>query len=295
MPRPRTSKASVGLSEDHVERHVLLGGALEAGLEVPGRHVLAVLARARRVVDPELHGERRAPRPSDARARPGCSGSRHRVADLDALHAGDGDHVAGLDDGGLDAPHGLEDEGRGLTIPRLRVPSGRARAGTVPAGSVPDSRRPMAMRPTKRSTSTSQTGRATAAVGVALRRRDVLDDAVEDRQQVRLEVVRGGAGDALATRRVEDGEVQVVVVGAELDEEVVDEVQDLARARVAPVDLVDDDDRLAARAPGPCAARSASAASAPRRRPPAAARRRPCGARARPRRRSRRGRACRSG
>ena len=41
---------------------------------------------------------------------------------------------------------------------------------------------------------------------------------------------------------VEDGEVELMLVGVEVDEEVVDLVEDFLRARVGAVDLVDDDD-----------------------------------------------------
>ena len=77
-------------------------------------------------------------------------------------------------------------------------------------------------------------------------------------------------------------------------QQVVGLVHDLGDARVGAVDLVDaqDDRQLARRAP--CAARSGSAAAGPRRRRRAARRRRPWTGRARPRRRSRRGRGCRS-
>ena len=51
-----------------------------------------------------------------------------------------------------------------------------------------------------------------------------------------------GRGAELAVG-VEHGEVEHVLVGVEVDEEVVDLVEDFLRARVGAVDLVDDDDR----------------------------------------------------
>ena len=50
-------------------------------------------------------------------------------------------------------------------------------------------------------------------------------------------------GDALARVGVEHREVELGLVGVEIDEEVVDLVEHLGRARVLAVDLVDDDDR----------------------------------------------------
>ena len=72
---------------------------------------------------------------------------------------------------------------------------------------------------------------------------DGLDDLLEERLQV-------GAGDGEVLGRgadlavgVEHGEVEHVLVGVEVDEEVVDLVQNFLRARVGTVDLVDDDHR----------------------------------------------------
>ena len=109
-----------------------------------------------------------------------------------------------------------------------------------------------------------------------------------------------GPLDSLLERRptrfgvgVDDREVDLLGVGVEVDEQLVDLVDDLGDAGVGAVDLVDDEDHRQLSPPAPCAARSGSAAAAPRRRRPAAAPRRPSSGRARPRRRSRRGRACR--
>ena len=75
------------------------------------------------------------------------------------------------------------------------------------------------------------------------RGRDLLDDQVEQRLDVargRRRVVRGEP----ALARGEDvGEVELVLVGAELDEGVEDLVEDLVGPGVGAVDLVDDDDR----------------------------------------------------
>ena len=46
-----------------------------------------------------------------------------------------------------------------------------------------------------------------------------------------------------ARARVEDREVELLLVGVEVDEEVVDLVEHFLRPRVGPIDLVDDDER----------------------------------------------------
>ena len=79
--------------------------------------------------------------------------------------------------------------------------------------------------------------------GIEAGRRDRFQDRLEERLEggaLDLEIGRGRAG---ARVRVEDGELELVLRRLEVDEEVVDLVQHLGGPRVAPVDLVDDDDR----------------------------------------------------
>ena len=95
--------------------------------------------------------------------------------------------------------------------------------------------------------------------------------------------------------RVDDRELDLLLVGVEVEEQLVDLVDHLGDARVGPVHLVHAQHHRQPAPRAPCAARSASGAAAPRRRRRAASPRRPWSARAPPRRRSRRGRACRPG
>ena len=128
----------------------------------------------------------------------------------------------------------------------------------------------------------------------------VLGAGMRSTQQVhqRREVLGDGRPAPRATRSrpgvaVDDRELDLVLVGVEVEEQLVDLVDDLgdrARPGGRPCSRRGSP---GAGARAPCAARSASAAAAPRWRRRAAARRRPSSARARPRRRSRRGRACR--
>src|SRR5205823_8882240 len=79
--------------------------------------------------------------------------------------------------------------------------------------------------------------------GIEARRRYRLQDRLEERLErgaFDLQVAGGGARPRV---RVEDRELELVLRRLEVDEEVVDLVQDFRGARVAPVDLVDDDDR----------------------------------------------------
>ncbi len=72
-------------------------------------------------------------------------------------------------------------------------------------------------------------------VGVAARRRHVVDDRVEKRPQILADAVGIGRRRTDARVRVEDGKIELIFVRVEIDEEVVDLVQDLA-ARGRPGD-----------------------------------------------------------
>ncbi len=76
------------------------------------------------------------------------------------------------------------------------------------------------------------------------RRRDALEDEVEQGLQVRAERFRVGVERRAARLRVavDDGELDLALVGIEVEEELVDLVDDRLDPRVRPVDLVDDED-----------------------------------------------------
>ena len=82
-------------------------------------------------------------------------------------------------------------------------------------------------------------------VGVALRLRNGLEDQVEQRRQIGIVCRHADTahGATLAGHGRHDLEVDVVIAGIEVDEQLVDLVEHLFRACVAAVDLVDDDDR----------------------------------------------------
>src|SRR5262249_23246301 len=87
-------------------------------------------------------------------------------------------------------------------------------------------------------------------VGIALRRRDVFDDGVEEGLQVLGIIFGRHLGDAVAGYGVDDGKFELVFGGVEIDEEVVDLVEHFLNARVGAIDLIDDDDRLEMRFEG---------------------------------------------
>ena len=77
---------------------------------------------------------------------------------------------------------------------------------------------------------------------VVLRRRDPLDHQVEQRLQVGAVLALGQRGPAGPRVGVDDRELDLVVGGVEVEEELVDLVDDLGDAGVGAVDLVDDED-----------------------------------------------------
>ncbi len=79
-------------------------------------------------------------------------------------------------------------------------------------------------------------------LGIEAGRGDGVDQRLEERGQRLRIVVEGKLGDALAGVGVEDGEVELVLRGLEIDEEIVDLVEHLHGPGVLAVDLVDHDD-----------------------------------------------------
>ena len=78
--------------------------------------------------------------------------------------------------------------------------------------------------------------------------RHVADDGLEQRRQVAVADVVGEAGIAGAAAGVERREVELLVIGLEVEEQLEHFVEHFGGARVGAVDLVDDDDRLEAEA-----------------------------------------------
>ena len=79
-------------------------------------------------------------------------------------------------------------------------------------------------------------------LGVVRGRGDGGEERVDERPEVVRELVADEAGPTRACVRVDDGELDLRLVGVEVEEELVDLVHDLLWPGVVSVDLVDDED-----------------------------------------------------
>ena len=163
-------------------------------------------------------------------------------ADGDVLDAGEADDVAGGGVGDVDAAQALEGE----ELRHLRL--------LHPAVELADRNRIADFDPAVEHAPDGDASQVVAGVevghehlqrrlGIAPRRRHAVDDDVEERPQILARLVHFHARRPGPGAGVDDGEVDLLVVGVEIDEEVVDLVEDFLRPRVRPIDLVDDDDR----------------------------------------------------
>ena len=99
--------------------------------------------------------------------------------------------------------------------------------------------RPTATRPTKASASSVVTIICSGPSGSPCG-----DDRLHQRLEVRALIFHIVLRDAVAGRRVDDREVELIVIGIEFHEELEDFVVDIVHALVWLIDLVDDDDWL---------------------------------------------------
>ena len=219
---------------------VALGFAGESIADLARRDVFAFLPRERAVVDGEEHADRGL-FDRDGGERFAIVGVRDRIADLDLAHARDRAEVSGENFVGRLASERFEREellhalgfGRAVRSDDHDRHALLDSPGQDPADA--DSAHVVVV----------FEGRHLHTEGgfdVALGGVDFLDDEIEQGGDVGAVVVRVEAGVAVARRRVHRGELELLVVRLELEEELEDLVEDLVGAAVRPVDLVEDDE-----------------------------------------------------
>ncbi len=240
------------------KRDIALGLPIEPVANDAARHFVAFRAGEGAVVDGEGHRQgRRINRLGGERLH--FLRVAERVGDVELLQAGDGDDVARdrfVDRRALDAAEGqdfryaplLDQIAVAVEHFDRRVGLDRARedaAGDDPA---------------EVGIGLEQRAEHAEAAGADLRRADVLEHEIEQGRHVVLGALGSGGHPALLGGAVDDGEVELLVGGVERGEEIEHLVDDLARARVELVDLVDADDGSVVCGIGPSAASTSTIA-----------------------------------
>src|SRR5271157_4645229 len=205
------------------------------------RHPLALAPREGRGVDGEGHGDGGLV-DLDLGQRLRRFGAGDGLADGDALHAGDGEQVAGNSHGFVDALEPFERVELGdAGVVERAVALGDGHGVAISQGAIENAADGQAAQVI----AVIQVGHQHLehAIGIAHGRRNVLDDGVEERTQVVRRIVERTLGHAGFGDGVKHREIQLVFHRVEVDEQVVDLVEDFLHARVRPVDFVDDHNR----------------------------------------------------
>src|SRR5690606_22044634 len=226
------------------QRHVVQQLLVQAILDVAAGDELAFLAGERRVVDLEGHAHGRL---VDGQRRQGLDVVlvAQGVGDVQLVHTRYADDVTGSGFLHFDAlqtgvAHDLED----TAVALLAVGADGGHRAVGLDGAAGDA---------------ADAGHAEEAVVIQLgnlhleravevddRSRHVVDDGLEQGVHVVVHLLVIHAGDAVQGRGVDDREVQLLVGGTEVVEQVEDLVDDPVRTRARTVDLVDHDDRTQA-------------------------------------------------
>ena len=229
------------LGRENAQRDVSDELGLKAVLDLACGQLVAVSAGERSRVDADGHRERWFV-DGDHGQRPRIERVREGLADHHFGDAGDGDQVARPRLLGLDAVERLADE-----------QLGRLRARDRPVGAAPRKLLAAANRPLLHATEreAADVGRGVEVRDESLqrvailvdRRRDVLEDQLEQRREVGPESVRVGLERGTTRLRVavDDRKLDLALVRVEVEKKRVDLVDDVGDSRIGAVDLVDDE------------------------------------------------------
>ena len=215
--------------------------APQASLDLARGDELTVAPGEGAVVDREDHRERRFV-DRDGRQVEVVFGMAEPVADVDALEPGDRGDVARVHFFGGNARETLERIERAhrrgfraaVRRPVLQPVAHAHGAGAHPTD--PDPADELVI--VERYRLEERRSR-----GVVRRRGHMFENRVEQRIEVRAEVGGVERGRAGTSRSIHHGEIELLLVGVQLDEEVEHLVQHTVGARVRAIHLVDDDDR----------------------------------------------------
>ena len=203
---------------------------------------LAILTGERAIVDGELHLNRRRIN-RDVRQRGAQLGVAYGFTDEHFLEAGEADDVAGMRLLNLDALHALEVIDRGDLVLRDFTVAVAADGGIADFNFAFVN---FSERDTAEVIAVVQVGheQLKTFAGLRARRRDVLDDGVEERLHRAADVFEFDLGVAFLGGGVDEREIQLLIGGVERHEQFKDLVEHLLGLGVLAVNLVDDDDGL---------------------------------------------------
>ncbi len=227
------------LGVDHADRDVPDQLLVEPGLHLAGGELVTLLPGGWRGVDPDGHRQARLV-DDDRWQRPGVLDVGERLTDGDLRDARDGHDVAGADLVGVDALEGLGDVQLGdfdlldrpvelaprdlLALLEVAVPDAAQREAAHVGGRV--------------EVGDQRLERVVVLIG---RRGYTVDQHVHEGPQVVGEVIGGEARLPVTRDAVQDREVDLVLAGVKVEEQLEDLVDDLLHAGVRPVDLVHDE------------------------------------------------------
>ena len=243
LAAPLDQQAVVTLDLFDFDGDVLQRLAVQAVANLAHLHDAAFLARKRGGVLGKAHRYRRLVH-HEAGQGHGRVSSANGIADVDLVDPRQHRDVAGLRRLGAHQRHALVhlDAGYAQRLFRIGADSGESIARRHPP------RVDLADREPSQVVGIPQVGdqHAERLGGIGNRCRDFADDGIEQRVQVLLRPIDGGLGDAVPAGRVEDRQIELVLMGVEVDQQCQDLVHHLRRPRVGPVDLVDDEDQVEA-------------------------------------------------
>ena len=243
LAAPLYQYAVVVLDLFHLDGDVLQRLAVQAVANLAHLHDAAFLARKRGGVLGKAHRYGRLVH-HNARQRQGRVGSADGIADVDLVDPRQHRDVAGLRRLGAHQRHALMnlDAGNAQRLFGVGADSGEL----IARRHLP--RVDLAHRKPSQMVRIPQVGdqHAERLRGIGNRRRDFADDGIEQRVQVLLRPIDGGLGNAVPAGGVEDRQIELVLVGVEVDQQCQDIVHHLRRPRVGPVDLVDDQNQMEA-------------------------------------------------
>ena len=243
LTAPRHAELIGRLAVRDTQGHVLEQFAVQSVAQLAGRDKLAFLARQRAVIDREGHLQRRLA-DLDELQRLRAVHRRHGVADGNIARTGEAHDIA---------HHGAVHRATGKSVNLHDRHNFGALGRHIRRVVVADHGILIDLDASALNASDADTPYVIVIVNgghqqlercrlIALRSRNVIQDRVEQRRQILARLIRRQGCRAIATGAVQHGGIQLIVVRAEINQQLQDLVLHFAEARVRLIYLVDADD-----------------------------------------------------